>query len=124
MKPIDRSFFFNASPEIFERAKLLRQNATEAEKTLWKRLCKNQLHGFRFRQQHPIGKFIADFYCTNANLIIELDGEIHLKEDTNERDAGRQYELERLGLTVLRFTNKEVLENIESVIERIKLHLQ
>jgi very-short-patch-repair endonuclease len=124
MKPIDRTFFFRASPEIFERAKLLRQNTTEAEKTLWKRLNKNQLDGLRFRQQHPISKFIVDFYCTKANLVIELDGEIHLKEDTYERDTGRQYELERLGLTVLRFTNKEVLENIESVIERIKSHLK
>jgi imidazole glycerol-phosphate synthase subunit HisF len=68
--------FDGASPLIFERAKDLRKNMTEAEKVLWFHLKQNS-GGFKFRRQHPLGIYIADFYCHKAKLVIELDGTIH-----------------------------------------------
>ena len=116
---VKRDSFYKAKPEIFKRAKELRKNLTEAEKSLWTKLKGNQINGLRFKRQHPIGKFIVDFYCHKASLVIELDGSIHNELEVAERDKGREYELERLGLKVVRFTNKEVLENIEKVVENI-----
>jgi len=115
MKPIELPFYFNASPEILKRAEALRNQMTEAEKVLWDRLRKNKVNGYRFRTQHPISKFIVDFYCHKALLIIEIDGAIHKNEIVAERDEGREEELKRLGLIVLRFTNDEVLKNTDAV---------
>jgi|SRR5581483_5634657 len=120
MKFTERPFVFKASPEIIRRAAALRKNVTPAEHTLWERINKNQLYGLRFKRQHPIGKFIVDFYCAKALLVIELDGEVHNKTDVAERDEGREYELKQMGLTVLRFKNDEVLNNIDKVLDSIK----
>jgi cyclase len=109
--------------EIFRRAEILRNNMTEAENILWKRLNYKQLKGLKFRRQHPINQFIVDFYCHKAKLIIELDGGIHLNKEVLERDHGREYILKNYGLEIIRFNNKEVLTNIESVIEKIKSKL-
>ncbi len=89
----DKSMFYGASPAIFEYAKLLRQNLTPAESILWNRLNKNQLNGFKFRRQHPVKNFIADFYCHAAKLVIEIDGKIHTTEFAKEYDEGRTEEL-------------------------------
>ncbi|HTB06104.1 MAG TPA: endonuclease domain-containing protein [Bacteroidia bacterium] len=124
MKPIERPFYYGASTEILRRAEELRKNMTDAEMALWKRLEKNQLNGLRFRAQHPIGKFIVDFYCHSAKLVIELDGEIHKNKVLAERDEGRQYELEKWDLKVIRFKNEEVLTNIENVIKAIESETQ
>lgn len=67
----------NASPIVFERAKLLRQNETPAEKKLWKYLKNKQLDGIKFRRQHPIGRYILDFYCHKTKLGVEIDGGYH-----------------------------------------------
>lgn len=115
--------FQGASPEIFARAKELRKNMTPAEKLLWQHLRNDQLNGYHFRRQHPIKQFIADFYCAKADLIVELDGGIHNNPDVHERDINRTAELENLGITVIRFTNEEVFNDIDNVIERIKNHL-
>ncbi len=117
----DTSMFYGASPLLFARAKVLRLNMTEAEERLWYYLRKNQLKGYKFRRQHPIKYFIADFYCHQARLVIEVDGEIHNTQ--KEYDAGRTYELEELGIIVIRFTNAEVFNNIEKVIEKISGYL-
>jgi very-short-patch-repair endonuclease len=77
--------------------------------------------GIKFRRQHPIDIFIADFYCHEARVVIEVDGGIH--ENRKEYDAGREAEIERYNLKVLRFTNAEVEYEIEKVIESIKLTL-
>ena len=69
-RSVERSMFYNAPATIFENARLLRRNMTEAEKLLWKRLRKKQL-GVRFKAQHPIERFIADFYCHSARLVID-----------------------------------------------------
>ena len=95
---------------------------TPAEGALWQRLHGRRFRNARFRRQHPIDRFIVDFYCPEAQLVVEVDGAIH--EYTQEEDALRQAFLESLGLRVLRFTNGEVLQHIEGVLERIgeKIH--
>lgn len=113
--------FYGAKRTIFQNAYALRQNMTEAEKHLWERLNKNQL-GVRFKAQHPIDIFIVDFYCHLYRLMVEIDGEIHLSQ--KEYDEGRTAELERFDLKIIRFTNQEVLNNVDWVVEEIKKHLK
>jgi len=112
--------FFGANRKIFQNAELLRKNMTIAEKLLWERLNKNQL-GVRFKAQHPIDMFIVDFYCHKYKLIIEVDGEIHLNQ--KDYDEGRTAELNRFDLKVIRFTNEEVLVDIDKVVVEIKSYL-
>lgn len=114
------NMFYNAKPDIFEKARLLRGNMTVQEKMLWSRLNKTQL-GVRFKAQHPIDIFIVDFYCHQYKLVVEVDGEIH--QFNKEYDDGRMAELEQLGLIILRFTNKEIEENIDKVIGKIQKYL-
>jgi very-short-patch-repair endonuclease len=120
---VKRYSFYKAKPEIFKRARALRKNPTKAEELLWQRLNKSQLEGFRFKPQHPIGKFIVDFYYHKAMLIVEIDGDVHLDEEVAERDEGREYELRKFGLKVLRFKNEEVLSNIDKVVDEISTAL-
>jgi len=112
------NLFYGASQEIRSRAKVLRKEITIAEKLLWNKLRNKQLEGLKFRRQHPIDIFIADFYCHEKKLIVEVDGEIHKYQ--KEYDEGRTSELEAYGVTVIRFTNDEVINNIKQVIKRIK----
>jgi len=109
--------FYGAKRTIFQNACELRKEMTPAEKVLWNRLNKSQL-GVRFKAQHPIDIFIADFYCHKYKLIVEVDGEIHLSQ--KEQDENRTSELERFGLTIIRFKNEEVITDIERVIDEIK----
>ncbi len=111
---------YGASEEIIGRARDLRKRMTEAEKLLWSYLKENKLDGLKFRRQHPIWHFIADFYCHKIKLIIELDGGIHQKIETKEHDINRTAEIERFEIKVIRFTNEEVLENMDKVLLKIK----
>ncbi|MEB2777548.1 DUF559 domain-containing protein [Algoriphagus sp. D3-2-R+10] len=79
-----------ASPEIFRRAKELRNRLTPAEAVLWERLRANRLNGLHFRRQHPIYKYILDFYCDQFQFAIELDGEMHQLKDQIEMDKERE----------------------------------
>lgn len=115
--------FNQAHPLIFENAKALRKNMTEAEKVLWGYL-KGGIDGFKFRRQHPIGVYIADFYCHKTKLVIELDGKIHDKPEVKILDEQRENELKRLGYEVIRFTNEELFQNIEKVLITIKLKVE
>lgn len=115
----ERSMFYGASPALFEQAKKLRENMTFHEKLLWERIKSNQIHGLRFKAQQPISMFIVDFYCHKLKLVIEVDGEIHLKKDQNEYDSGRTHELQGFGVLVLRFSNEEIQQDIEMVMTRI-----
>lgn len=117
---IRKEMFYGANPEIFKRAAELRKNMTEAEKILWSALRRKQIKGKRFRRQHPVNTFIVDFYCHEAKLIIEVDGGIHNIEEQKEYDHGRSEELEQLGLKIIRFTNEQVLQNLNKVIKEIK----
>jgi valyl-tRNA synthetase len=107
------------SDEFLSRVKALRQNATDAESYLWAVLRDRQLQGFKFRRQHPIAPYVVDFYSHEANLVIELDGGQHNEEANQKRDEGRTKYLESKGLTVIRFWNNEVLENMEGVYQAI-----
>ncbi len=109
-----------ASAFIFSNAKKLRENPTEAEELLWLALKDNQVEGCKFRRQHPISKYIADFYCHKLKLVIEIDGGYHLAEDQQILDKERTATLEFLGLKVIRFSNKEVLLKLPEVINEIK----
>ncbi len=111
--------FYGASPTLFQFAKQLRGRETEAEKLLWQRLNRKQINGLSFRRQHPILYFIADFYCHKLKLIIELDGTIHNIPPQFRYDRERDEELKKYGLSMMRFTNEEVFDDIESVLEKI-----
>jgi len=99
-------------------AKLLRKNMTSFEEILWKRLKGNQILGLRFRRQHPIDIFIADFYCHKARLVVEIDGAVH--EQQKDYDIGRSVEMGKYDIMVIRFTNHEVKTKIEEVIRKIE----
>ena len=111
--------FYGAKRNIFLRAIELRNNMTEAEKNLWEELKKKEIFKARWKRQHPIDIFVVDFYCHKYKLAIEVDGEIHLKEEIREHDDGRAHDIEKLGIKILRFTNKEIFDNIEFVKNRI-----
>ena len=112
-----------ASSNSFEFARLNRKTQTGAEQLLWIKIRNKKLKGFKFRRQHPIGSFILDFYCHRCLLAVEIDGEYHNQTDQNDYDLGRTYELKELGIKVIRFTNKEVEEDMQRVLEEIKKHL-
>ena len=107
-----------APEKIRLRARELRQQMTPAEAALWERLRRKQLSGLKFRRQHPIERFIVDFYCPSARLIVEVDGEIHRYQERD--DAARDAFLMQRGYRILRFRNEAVLQNIEKVLEKIK----
>ena len=100
-------------------ARTLRGNMTEAEVKLWQHIRCKQIKGVQFYRQKIIGSYIVDFYSHAARLVIEVDGGQHYEEEGLENDAIRDADLEGLGLKVLRFTNLDVLQNIEGVVERI-----
>ena len=112
--------YYGATMLIQERAKTLRKTETEPEKLLWRELKSKNFLGFKFRRQHPISQFIVDFYCHELKLIIELDGRIHLKPENSEYDDNRTAELERFGLRVIRFTNDEIENEMERVLEILR----
>ena len=109
--------------EIFQIAERLRRDMTATEKIIWDRVCKNQL-GVRIRRQHPVWKFIADFYCHEVKLVIEIDGGIHLHPETKEYDISRDIILKEFQIKILRFTNEEVNNELDLVIEKIKSKIE
>ncbi|MCF8303029.1 MAG: endonuclease domain-containing protein [Bacteroidales bacterium] len=119
-RSVNRSMFYNAPSWIFQKAAELRKNMTMPEKILWERLRKNQL-GVRFKAQHPIDRFIVDFYCHKLKLVIEIDGGIHKQK--REYDIGRAAEINKYDIKILRFKNEEVIENIDCVLNEIRKHM-
>ncbi len=112
-----------ADKNIFINARALRENPTHAELIMWAYLKQNAL-GYKFRRQHPISIYIADFYCHALKLIIELDGAIHTNADVRIQDVERQKNLEAEGITFLRFTNSDVEKSLESVIKEIEDYIK
>lgn len=102
---------------LHQRARELRQSQTPAEAILWQQLRRKQLNGYYFRRQQPIGNFIADFYCAEARLVIEVDGGIHAHQA--DYDAARSEWLETHGYRVIRFTNPQILQELPAVLEAI-----
>jgi very-short-patch-repair endonuclease len=97
-------------------AKSIRRRMTKAETILWVEPRRDRLHGYRFRRQHPVGPFIADFACVPAKLIVEVDGVTHWSEEAFEYDRKREAYLKALGWRVLRVQNTDVYEQLDVVI--------
>jgi len=104
---------------ILNNARELRTKQTDAETLLWHFLRNRDFCGFKFRRQHPVGGYILDFYCHEAELAIELDGSGHAEDEQKDCDSERTKVLEGAGIRVMRFWNNEVLKELESVLEEI-----
>ncbi len=105
-------------PVILQRSREMRHPQTAAEATVWRHLRNRNLE-FKFRRQHPIDRFIIDFYCAVVKLCIEIDGDMHSEKEQQEYDAARTQYLESIGCTVIRFTNEEVRFSIYEVVQKI-----
>src|SRR5215213_9509971 len=112
------NMFYGASSLIFQRAEELRKNMTSAESIIWKHVNINEWK-LKFKRQHPISNYIADFYCHAIKLVIEIDGDIHNQEKEKLNDEARENSLKALGLYILRFKNEEVFKNPNSVLAKI-----
>jgi very-short-patch-repair endonuclease len=99
---------------------MLRNNLTKAEAILWRELKNKKLLGFKFRRQYGIGAYVVDFYCTELNLAVEVDGVTHSTDQEREYDSRREADIGQLGIQLLRFTNPENYEDLHNVLEKIK----
>jgi very-short-patch-repair endonuclease len=108
---------------LIERSRQLRNEMAPAEQYIWERLKKKQL-GCWFYRQKPIGVFVADFYCPHAKLVLEIDGGQHFSKEALKYDRERSAYFVSIGLRILRFSNKEVLSNIITVLGKIKGELK
>jgi very-short-patch-repair endonuclease len=104
------------SQKVFARS--MRNAPTAAEVVLWQALRGKAIDGYKFRRQHVIGRYIAHFYCAEARLVIEVDGDIH--EAQKQDDAVRDAHMAEIGLTVLRFSNAQVSEHLPDVVRAIR----
>ena len=107
----------SVDPVLLERARAMRHEPAPAEQKLWHCLRDRQLGQFKFRRQHPLPPFVADFYCHEAQLVVELDGDSH--GDRWAYDATRTKRLERSGLHVIRFVNPDVFWHLDDVLDEI-----
>jgi very-short-patch-repair endonuclease len=119
----ENRMFLNSPQHAFKHAQELRKHLTHAESLLWEKLRNRKLDGFKFRRQHPIHQFVANFYCAAANLVVEVDGGYHKENEQKNYDIGRTSELEDYGIKVIRFENKQIEENITEVLTEIKNYL-
>jgi len=103
-----------------EQCRTLRKNQTDAEKKLWTILRNRQLKGIKFRRQFPVGGYIVDFYCPEYRLAIEADGGQHYELKGRQRDELRTKKLNRLGVEIVRFSDRDILTNIDGVYEAIQ----
>jgi cyclase len=115
--------FLNATPKIFANAKVLRENMTAGEMALWLHLRKG-INGYKFRRQHPIGKYIVDFYCHKCKLVVEIDGYVHNDPENKILDKDREEDLKAWDCQILRFRNKQIFDSIEYVLEQISLAIR
>ncbi|UCB52350.1 MAG: endonuclease domain-containing protein [Candidatus Zixiibacteriota bacterium] len=104
-------------------ARVLRRNMTDAERLLWSRIRRKQLKAYQFYRQKIIGNYIVDFYCPKTRLVIELDGSQHYGEEGMKRDKERDAYLKNVGLKILKFSDREVFENLNGVLEKMYEHL-
>jgi len=112
-RKITKNRIFLYEPVLTQAAKTLRRDATPAEKGMWEILKNKELDGYKFSRQKPIGTFILDFYCSKLLLGIEVDGDSH--DDKEQSDKERTMLLNEAGITILRFSNEEVLCKIDNV---------
>jgi very-short-patch-repair endonuclease len=102
----------------------LRKQMTDAERALWQRVRRKQIHGLQFYRQKPLHSFIVDFYCPAAKLVIELDGSQHFEPEHQARDRQRDAQLSASGLRVLRFDNRQVLREMDAVLEVVRREVE
>jgi cyclase len=121
---LEYPIYYGTEPIILKLARKNRKKMTAAERKLWEQLKDRKFLGIKFRRQHPISRFIADFYCHQAKLIIEVDGGYHHHQDQQELDIARERALEDLGIKVIRFSNEEVERDLITVLVRIKEVIQ
>jgi len=105
-------------------ARQLRQSSGLAEQKVWGQLRSGKIDGHKFRRQHPVGRYIADFACERLRLVIEIDGSIHARDDIALNDHLRQTELETLGWSLLRFSNEQALAQPELIANAIRDHVR
>jgi very-short-patch-repair endonuclease len=123
-KTREPSYFYHADPRTIEFAKWLRKRMTASEKMLWERLRRHNIQGVKFRRQHPIEYYVADFYCHEIKMVIEVDGPVHARPDQKEHDENRSAEMDRFGIKVIRFTNDEVKNHIGRVMKTIRKEIK
>ena len=116
--------YFGAKPGLFRIAADLRHSLTQSERLLWDKLRNRKLLGFKFRRQHPFNEIILDFYCHEARLSIEVDGNVHDDLYQKERDKERTFILNSFGIKELRFSNQEIENHYEKVLEKITAYLK
>ncbi len=109
---------------IKQLARELRSNQTAAEQKIWDRIRNKQLEGYRFVRQYSIGRYIADFYCSKAMLAVEVDGKVHDSEERKGYDKIRDEVIRMYGIRVIRFTNDEILFDIDNTLKRILEYLK
>ena len=114
------NLFYGVSSITHQRARELRRSLTPAEQILWEVLKNRQLEGYKFRRQHPICRYIADFYCHELRLVIELDGGVHEEIDQQEHDSNRDLVIREFSVRILRFKNQEVINDPKNVVEKVK----
>jgi very-short-patch-repair endonuclease len=109
--------------EAKDKRRALRKNMPQAEVMLWSKLRGKNVKGYKFRRQYSVGSYIVDFYCAELKLAIEIDGESHFIEGSEDRDRQRQEFIESAGIRFLRFTNTDVYERLDGVLETIVMRL-
>ena len=107
------------NPRLKGRARSLRANLTDAEQRLWERLRRKQILGVQFYRQKPIGNYIADFYAPAVQLVVEVDGSQHFERAQAEHDRLRTEYLKQMGLRLLRYTDRQVLLELDPVLEQV-----
>ena len=103
--------------ELKQRRRDLRNSMPDAEKKVWRLLQGKGMEGYKFRRQHGIGPYIVDFYCPKLRLAIEIDGDSHFEGDAQKKDRMREFFIRSKGIEIIRFTNIEVQQNIDTVVE-------
>ena len=111
------------NPKI-KQARNLRTHQTSAEKIIWQKLRNRQFQDLKFRRQYKIGNFIVDFYCERLGLIIELDGDVHVYKNKQEKDKIREEFLRKRNFNIIRYTNNEIYNNLDSVMEDLCLRCE
>ena len=117
--PRRKARFLGRSNAQIERARELRHTPTETEQAAWRLLRGARFKGFKFRRQHPLGRYVVDFYCAPRRLIVELDGSVHAQPSQARWDARRHAHLRSVGYTVLRFPNGIVQEAPELFVQKV-----
>ena len=120
MNDYNENLHLGAHKSTMQNAHDLRMDLTKAESVLWEALRNRRLNNCKFRRQHALENYVADFYCHEAKLVIELDGGIHGEQEQREYDSDRTSVLKEYGIKVIRFKNEEVVSNLEVVLDKIR----